>query len=388
MTNQSILVQREGYVADLSSHHFFCYEDEEELTAAEASNPIGNVDMQTQEPSIGNGSKAPKWKASKGKTPSKKVHTTYLQRLAMVEFIEIPENFNAIEGKKQIHGKPIGGIIITKKQAYARMAAKVNRKQKGSDWDAKAASGRFRTYKTLYRSALNESRQTGWGITAEDQMAGITSTSSKLEAKCPLFSRLDALYGHRENITPTIVHHQGMPGVNKKRKLFQEDAAESSSVESTDGISEEMSETDLETAVISESLAMNSGSSSTEGFTPQDVSSVSQRIGSGSSTSHASLANQTRPMQSAKNPRKKAKSSQQLDSLINLQREMFEARMIAEEKRQERDHEEKWREREAKVQERERELEEKNHSLRRTMIADLCKLGKSPQEIQEYLELL
>ncbi|MBW0566291.1 hypothetical protein O181_106006 [Austropuccinia psidii MF-1] len=43
---------------------------------------------------------------------------------------------------------------------------------------------------------------TGAGLTEEDESKGIKSMSENLESMCPCYSEIDALFGHKPNVTP------------------------------------------------------------------------------------------------------------------------------------------------------------------------------------------
>jgi hypothetical protein len=57
----------------------------------------------------------------------------------------------------------------------------------------------LKAYKTVKRS------QTGWGVTEADTENGIFTIDEKLESMCQFFSKLDSLYGSRQNVSPTSV---------------------------------------------------------------------------------------------------------------------------------------------------------------------------------------
>lgn len=46
------------------------------------------------------------------------------------------------------------------------------------------------------------SRRTGFGVTDKDRKKGIYSIEAKLESQCPLYSRMDKLFGAKPNIVP------------------------------------------------------------------------------------------------------------------------------------------------------------------------------------------
>ena len=47
-----------------------------------------------------------------------------------------------------------------------------------------------------------ESHRTGFGISEEDEVLNIRTIEEKLEHMCPYFSKMDVLFGDRQNVNP------------------------------------------------------------------------------------------------------------------------------------------------------------------------------------------
>jgi hypothetical protein len=77
-------------------------------------------------------------------------NTTWFQREAMLQWIEVETNFKLMTGEAT-HGMKmvVAGARVTKATAYQELALYVNQKC-STHWDGKAAESRFRAYKKLY----------------------------------------------------------------------------------------------------------------------------------------------------------------------------------------------------------------------------------------------
>jgi len=151
---------------------------------------------------------------SEGKS-SRGCKTTWAQRAAMVGFLEIPSNFNLITGNGTAnHSFVIAGVKVTKESGYADLKDEVNAKC-GTKWTTDMAKSRFRAYLKQYkdtkRNLLNDGGKK-YGLGEADFKKGITTIAAKLEDECPLFERMDKLFGGRQNINPSSVFQPPMPG--------------------------------------------------------------------------------------------------------------------------------------------------------------------------------
>jgi hypothetical protein len=139
--------------------------------------------------------------------------TTRSEQLAMVTFLEEPDNFKLLTGGAANGKSVLAGQKLTKNAGYQELASFVNAiiTDKERIWNSSNAKSRYTSYYKQYKTAKNESSQTGWGIDSKDTANGIETVAAKLEAMCPFYERLDKLFGHRQNVTPAIVAEVGVP---------------------------------------------------------------------------------------------------------------------------------------------------------------------------------
>ena len=134
--------------------------------------------------------------------------TTWAQRAAMVGFLEVPANFNLITGNGTAnHSFVIAGVKVTKEAGYADLKDEVNAKC-GTKWTVDMARSRYRAYLAQYKSTKRNLLNDGgkkYGLGEADFKKGITTIEAKLEDECPLFERMDKLFGGRQNINPSSV---------------------------------------------------------------------------------------------------------------------------------------------------------------------------------------
>jgi hypothetical protein len=62
------------------------------------------------------------------------------------------------------------------------------------------AKSRYDAYLKTYKEAACESRRTGFGIFEEDEFLNIRTIEEKLEHMSPYFSKMDVLFGDRQNV--------------------------------------------------------------------------------------------------------------------------------------------------------------------------------------------
>ena len=146
--------------------------------------------------------------------------TTWAQRAAMVGFLEIPSNFNLITGNGTAnHNFVIAGVKVTKESGYADLKDEVNAKC-GTKWTTDMAKSRFRAYLAQYKGAKRNLLNDGgkkYGLGEADFKKGITTIEAKLEDECPLFERMDKLFGGRQNINPSSVLEPPMPRIDSSK---------------------------------------------------------------------------------------------------------------------------------------------------------------------------
>jgi len=144
----------------------------------------------------------------KGRTAS----TTWKQRVAILDWLEVEENFKLITGSAAIGKKITAGAKLTKTSAYTSLADHVNYHCFGSKWNKKIAEARYRAYFCLYkktRRALDDTSGPKFGIGKKDIEAGITTLDQKIHKICPYYKRMDLLIGGRQNIKPSYVLEPG-----------------------------------------------------------------------------------------------------------------------------------------------------------------------------------
>jgi len=98
----------------------------------------------------------------------------------------------------------VAGKKLKKSDAYIQLATHVNNITK-AEWTAKTAKSRYDSYIKTYKASKRDTLKTGWGLTEDDVAAGITTISQKLEKLCQFYSKLDILFGERQNVNPSSV---------------------------------------------------------------------------------------------------------------------------------------------------------------------------------------
>jgi hypothetical protein len=130
--------------------------------------------------------------------------TSWAQIQAMVEWLEVPDNFKLINGI--IQGEVVAGKKTKKSCAYKDIADYVNGKC-GSNWTQKEGEARYSSYLAKYKTVkaqLLDNSGAKFCVTDEELAMGIT-IKGKLEEACFCFPRMDALYGSRPNVNPLVV---------------------------------------------------------------------------------------------------------------------------------------------------------------------------------------
>jgi hypothetical protein len=135
--------------------------------------------------------------------------TTWQQRLKIVEWLEDEKNFKLITGAAA-SGPVKAGAKLTKKCAYEDLAHFVN-EACCSNWNIKNAKARYTAIYKSYKDAIKLFESADgekFCLTSSEIASGLTLERKKEEA-CYLFSRLDKLFGGRQNIHPTSVFDSG-----------------------------------------------------------------------------------------------------------------------------------------------------------------------------------
>ena len=167
--------------------------------------------------------------------------TTWGQYQAILEWLEIPANYNLVEGRATSTMKTgtVAGAKVTKRAGFAELADWVNEKC-GGNWNRKKAEDRFRVYKKMFKDTKRKQLDTTgakYNVGPKDHAKGVYTIEDKLEKDCPYFKRMDILYGGRQNITPAVIL------VGSKRSAAHMEAANAA------GGDESSSDDDEESAV-------------------------------------------------------------------------------------------------------------------------------------------
>jgi hypothetical protein len=117
--------------------------------------------------------------------------------------LEKKSNYDLITGKAA-KGLVVAGKKVKKLDAYKSLAEYVNGACK-TQWDHLNAKSRYDAYLKNYKEAARESHRTGFGISEEDEVLNIRTIEEKLEHMCPYFSKMDVLFGDRQNVNPANV---------------------------------------------------------------------------------------------------------------------------------------------------------------------------------------
>lgn len=129
--------------------------------------------------------------------------------MAIIEWLENPQNFCIMTGGKD--NKP--GEAKTKSTGYQILADYINNKRVApSFWTRQMAESRYRSLIANYKETKKDlTDHTGekFCISASDISKGVT-LEKKIDLKCPGFRKLDALYGGRENVSPSFRMETGI----------------------------------------------------------------------------------------------------------------------------------------------------------------------------------
>lgn len=133
----------------------------------------------------------------------------------IVAELEITSTREAILGSRK--KTPVGQKVMSKGTAFTGLAGRISalynsrmrpwHQQQGTPFVKMELTGRqmqqrYGTYKGRFMKARKWALNTGAGLTEKDRESGIKTIDSKLEQICPCFSRMEAIYAHRPNMTP------------------------------------------------------------------------------------------------------------------------------------------------------------------------------------------
>jgi len=138
--------------------------------------------------------------------------TTWFQRLKIVEWLEVPANFNLITGQATGNMNGIvAGAKVKKTDAYGELADHINAVC-GTNWTTKVAKSRYESYLKTYKETKKALYDTGnekFMIGPKDIKMGINTLEKKREKLCSYFDRMDQLFGSRQNVVPAYIQETG-----------------------------------------------------------------------------------------------------------------------------------------------------------------------------------
>ena len=139
--------------------------------------------------------------------------TTWFQREAMLQLLEVETNFKLMTGEAT-HGMKlvVAGAKVTKSAAYQDLAHYVNQKC-GTSWDGKTSESRFRAYKRLYvdtKKKYEDPTGPKFCLSEAEISKGCNTIEKKLDAECPGYARMDSLFGMKQNVKPYSTMQSGL----------------------------------------------------------------------------------------------------------------------------------------------------------------------------------
>ncbi|KAJ3120497.1 hypothetical protein HK100_012776, partial [Physocladia obscura] len=94
--------------------------------------------------------------------------TTGNEYQAMLNWVEVPKNFQLVVGAAVTKAKMVSGSTLTEQSAFVAMAAHVNHTVK-VDWSPKTARSRYQSWILSYNRTKKKDATTGFGLTEDDQ---------------------------------------------------------------------------------------------------------------------------------------------------------------------------------------------------------------------------
>ena len=144
---------------------------------------------------------------SASKSAGRGKSTTYGERCAILEWLEIPENLAIINGNATKDLKMVtAGAKVNKATAYCSLAAYVNNKT-GSNWTGENAKSRLAAWMKIFKETSRDYENSGgakYCLSAVDLNNGL-NLEDKLEEDCPFYRRMETLFGGRQNVMPSHV---------------------------------------------------------------------------------------------------------------------------------------------------------------------------------------
>lgn len=109
--------------------------------------------------------------APKKNIEDKKKHTNNSEKLAIIEWLEIPNNFAQIVGSAAKNLPCSSGNKIRRIDAYNSLGAYLLKRCK-TKWDVNTVRSRYESYIATYRKTVQDSRGSGFGLTNEEIQKG------------------------------------------------------------------------------------------------------------------------------------------------------------------------------------------------------------------------
>jgi hypothetical protein len=135
------------------------------------------------------------------------VHLEYKDYQNICSYLEQSKHYTDIFGSssKTTIG---GGPKVTRARAWDRFADYMNVTNRQLSLNGRKLQQRFSTYKEKFCRAKKFSNNTGAGILEGD---GYETLEQKLEAMCPCFDWMDAIFGAKANVIPFALHDTTEP---------------------------------------------------------------------------------------------------------------------------------------------------------------------------------
>jgi hypothetical protein len=273
----------------------------------------------------------------------------------------------------------VAGVKLTKESAYADLAEHVNQKC-GAKWDKKQGEARYKAYLKLFketkRNYLNPCGAK-YCISDEDRAKGIFTIEKKLEVDCPYYSRMDKLFGERQNILPSHVIDSGaVARINSSTESGSDSILEGGrdAEEEDNPVSSQSSETS-DTSVILSPAAI-SKSAGKKKRPVQAVSFPDNLVEQCEASVAGATLDPSEKISLLKKPKKDnlAAFSEMKVKELELQQARLE-----------------WEQRSftvSKEAEKVKEDKDREEATKRAMIVSLIAAGKNPEEIKNYLSTL
>ena len=115
----------------------------------------------------------------------------------------------------------VAGANVTKTAAYQDLVHYVNQNC-GTFWDGKTSESRFRAYRRLYvdtKKKYEDPTGPKFCLSEADISKGCNTIEKKLDAECPGYTRMDSLFGMKQNVKPHSTMQSGLNLLIQAREL-------------------------------------------------------------------------------------------------------------------------------------------------------------------------